>query len=145
MNYENKFCWTTVVIWMALIFFLSHQPGQESSELSAGITDIIGSLFEVVFQGKLDASNLSFYIRKSAHFLAYFVLSLLVIHSLRKSGLKGYRGFGLALIICVLYAITDEIHQLFIPGRSGDLRDVLIDSAGATVGIGLYLLLSRNR
>lgn len=47
---------------------------------------------------------------------------------------------GFALLICVLYAISDEVHQKFIPGRSGEVRDVIIDTAGASVGISVYLL-----
>ena len=46
---------------------------------------------------------------------------------------------ALALIVCVLYAISDEVHQMFVPGRGPGIKDVLIDSAGATVGIGVYM------
>jgi VanZ family protein len=66
-----------------------------------------------------------------------------VINALRRSGAYGYRSIVLALLICVLYAISDEVHQLFVPGRGGQVKDIIIDSAGATVGIGVYLLISR--
>ena len=55
-----------------------------------------------------------------------------------KSGVVRYSGFGLALIICGVYAISDEVHQYFIEGRGPHLKDVLIDSAGAFVGISLF-------
>ena len=50
---------------------------------------------------------------------------------------------GLSLFVCVLYAISDEVHQLFVSGRGAQVKDVLIDSAGAIVGVGLYLVISR--
>ncbi len=54
------------------------------------------------------------------------------------SGVKGYKAFVFSLIFCILYAITDEIHQLFVPGRGTEVTDVLIDGIGALIGIGLY-------
>jgi len=66
-----------------------------------------------------------------------------VINALRRSGVNEYRSVVLALGICVLFAISDEVHQLFVPGRGGQVSDVLIDSAGASVGLGIYLLVSR--
>jgi VanZ family protein len=82
-------------------------------------------------------------LRKNAHYFAYLVLGILVINALRISGVKGWRVCVLALGICVLYAVSDEVHQLFVPGRGGQVRDVLIDSAGATVGLGLYQVFGR--
>ncbi len=49
----------------------------------------------------------------------------------------------LSLMICILYAISDEVHQSFVPGRGPGVMDVLIDSAGAMVGIGMYEMISR--
>lgn len=56
-------------------------------------------------------------------------------NALRSSGVNGYRAMGLAIFICVLYAINDEIHQLFMPRRGGQVKDVIIDSVGAIVGV----------
>lgn len=68
---------------------------------------------------------------------------MLVLHALKTSKGTGYQTIGLALLICVLYAISDEIHQHFVPGRGAQVKDVLIDSAGASVGIVGYLVLNR--
>ena len=65
-----------------------------------------------------------------------------MINALRRSGVYGYRSIVLVLLICVLYAISDEVHQLFVPDRGGEVKDIIIDSVGATVGIGVYLLTS---
>ncbi|WP_257348292.1 VanZ family protein [Pseudalkalibacillus decolorationis] len=131
-----------VILWIALIFYLSHQPATMSNELSTGITEVIVKTVEKVIPNMdFDIRGFNHIVRKNAHFFAYLVLGLLVINALRRSELYGYRSIGLALLICVIYAISDEVHQLFIPGRSGEIRDVLIDSTGASVGIGVYLMI----
>lgn len=84
------------------------------------------------------------YVRKNAHFFAYLVLGILVLNALRSSNIAGYRrAASAALLICVLYAMSDEVHQLFIAGRSGEVRDVLIDSAGASIGLGIWMVIGR--
>ncbi|SCX76575.1 VanZ family protein [Alkaliphilus peptidifermentans] len=143
--------WTTVILWMGLIFHLSAQPAAQSRELSKGVVDTVVETVERVSPNRaerLDISRLHFLIRKNAHFFAYLILGMLTINAVGKSGIKGAKGFALALLICVLYAISDEIHQIYVPGRSGELRDVLIDSSGAAIGIGIYCiagLLMRRR
>lgn len=135
------FSWTAVIVWMALIFYLSHQPAEESRELSAGVKGIFITFIDIIAPNiDLNFSTLHHVIRKNAHFFIYLILGFLVINSLRSSNVIGYRSVVLALLICIFYAIADEIHQLFIPGRSGEVRDVLIDTAGASVGIIVYLL-----
>jgi VanZ family protein len=86
-------------------------------------------------------SNLEYFFRKGAHFFSYLVLGVLVMNALRRSGVEGFRLCIFALGICVLYAISDEVHQLFVHGRSGQVTDVLLDSVGAVVGIGGLRLL----
>lgn len=131
--------WLLVVLWMALIFCLSHQPATESNSLSTGITERVMAIIERVTSDiDFDVSNFNHIIRKNAHFFAYLVLGILVSNALKSNGLKGSNRFIIALLICILYAISDEVHQLFIPGRAGQVRDVIIDSAGAIVGISGY-------
>ncbi|MFA9559301.1 VanZ family protein [Evansella sp. AB-rgal1] len=135
--------WVAVFLWMLLIFHFSHQPANVSSELSGGVTDVIVNAVEKVIPiQEVDVSNLNHMVRKNAHFFIYFVLGFLVIHALRQGKVRGKWGIVFAMVICILYAISDEVHQIFIPGRSGEIRDVLIDTVGSTFGIGLYLLLN---
>lgn len=79
--------------------------------------------------------DLHHFIRKNAHFLIYLILGVLVKYALGSSGLKGFKALGIGLLICVGYAFSDEIHQLVVPGRGGQLSDVIIDSCGAGLGI----------
>ncbi|WP_018212343.1 VanZ family protein, partial [Desulfitobacterium hafniense] len=92
----------------------------------------------------VDDIQSNFIVRKSAHFLTYLVLSVLSMNALRRSGIKGMQQIVIAIGICVLYAISDEVHQLYVPGRSGQLKDVLLDSGGTIVGAALYRLFGRR-
>ena len=133
-----------VILWAVLIFSLSHQPVAQSSQMSVGITEVIVEKVEKVSPNvEFNIGNFHHIVRKNAHFFLYLVFSFLVINALRRSGMYGYQMIGLSLLVCVLYAISDEVHQLFVPGRGAMVKDVLIDSAGAIVGVGLYLVNSR--
>ena len=128
-----------VVLWMGLIFFFSSQPADDSKELSTGVTEVILSVVESVApESDLFVENLHHFVRKNAHFLIYFVLGMLVVRAFRVSQIRNKTSILLALGICILYAISDELHQLFVPGRGAQVKDVLIDSTGAFVGIILY-------
>ena len=89
-------------------------------------------------------------IRKCAHLTEYAVLALLVWRAWRKPHWHDARPWlwseaGVALWATVLYAATDEFHQTFIPSREGCIRDVLIDSTGAVVGLIALWILGRWR
>lgn len=144
MNFLKWVAWILVVCWMGLIFFFSHQPATASSELSSGVTEMIINLLNTVIP-PLDIEQKTFghFVRKGAHFFVYFVLGILLLNALRRSHVDGWKSVFIAFFIAVCYAMTDEIHQLFIPGRSGEVRDVLLDSAGALTGIALYLLITK--
>ena len=82
--------------------------------------------------------NSSFYIRKIAHLTEYLILGFLMFNLLKQYSVTNiYYAIGLS----ILYSCTDEFHQLFISGRSGSIRDVLIDSIGILIGTYLYKLL----
>lgn len=127
--------WLPAIMWMGVIFYLSHQPSDTSSELSSGVTELILRFLSSSIPFDINIENFHFYIRKSAHFTAYMILGILVLFALQPATLKISL---VTLVICIFYAISDEFHQLFIPGRSGELRDVFIDSLGACTGIIIY-------
>ena len=135
--------WALVVLWMVLIFYLSHQVADDSAGLSGDLTEIIIGNIEKITSVDVDSDLFHHLVRKNAHFFAYFILSVLTLNALKWSGVTGTRWMGMAFLICVLYAVTDEVHQLFIPGRSGELKDIFIDSAGALVGIFVYAGIGR--
>jgi len=107
---------------------------------------------KVAPKSEFNVDRFNHIIRKNAHFFVYLVLGILVMNALEKQlriengelRIKKFKDYSskrlaLALGICVLYAISDEVHQLFVPGRGPQVKDVFIDSAGACVGIMIYL------
>jgi VanZ family protein len=125
-----------VLLWMGVIFKLSSQGADQSKKLSKGVTSAVVKTAKVVTpKAKLNAGRLNNKLRKYAHFFSFLILGVLVLNALWKSGVSGFRAMLLALLICAVYAAMDELHQLFVPGRGAELLDVLIDSAGAVVGI----------
>lgn len=141
MTVRKIVSWAAVILWMVIIFNLSGQVAEESDQLSTGITEIIvRAIGKLAANIHLDMDSFHHLVRKNAHFFAYFVLGVLAANAFGQSGLHGCRKLIASLLICVLYAVSDEVHQLYIPGRSGEVRDVIIDSAGAGTGIGVYLI-----
>ena len=67
-----------------------------------------------------------------------------MVSCLISSGVVGLKNIGMAILICVLYAISDGVHQLFVPGRGGQVKDVLIDSAGTISGILVYRMIDKR-
>lgn len=85
-----------------------------------------------------------FYVRKAAHVSEYAVLAALFYRALVNTILRGRAliSAGIVLLVCSLYAITDEFHQSFVPSRTASARDVAIDSVGALLGL---LIINRFR
>ena len=79
-------------------------------------------------------------IRKSAHFLEFLILGLLVVNVLKDNRELNMDVFIFALIFCFLYACSDEIHQLFVSQRAGRILDVLIDTLGSLTGTIFYYI-----
>lgn len=90
---------------------------------------------------------ISFLLQKTGHFLEYFLLALLIYRALRQtSPTKGSRWAAvLTLAAGVIFAISDEWHQSFVPHREPAVRDVLIDSAGILTALALSRWLEYRR
>jgi len=147
MTIKNVIRWLPALIWMGIIFYLSAQPAQESSELSSVVMHWLLDFVENWLT--IDASYFHLVVRKGAHLSAYFILAMLTMYALGASFsldkcCSHWIPAGLAFVICVLYAASDEIHQLFVPGRSGQLSDVGIDAFGALLGIGVYIIVKKG-
>lgn len=136
------------IMMMAVIFAFSSMNGDLSSSQSNGIALWLGGHLIDGFQQMSDVEKLAaihawtYPIRKAAHVTEYAVLGGLLVATFRQAAvlhdaaaahmpLKVWAG---AIIIAVLYACTDELHQVFVPGREGQPTDVLIDTAGILVG-----------
>ena len=76
-----------------------------------------------------------FLIKKSAHLFEYGVLAILLYRALLNYDVNTNKALFFAILIAGLYGVSDEFHQSFIPGRGPAVRDVIIDTIGATIGI----------
>ena len=127
-----------IVLWMSVIFFFSAEPGDESAKTS---NRIIIKIAETIHHHTLSnvekekfIEKFSLTIRKLAHMIEYYILAVLIYLFLKEFYPIDKRLFILTMLLTALYAITDEIHQLYVPGRVGSIIDVLIDSFGALLG-----------
>ena len=130
---------------MVFIFIMSARDAEDSSRLSSGfLTTLIGA-FLARFLPQLSDKGLEYDIRKYAHMFEYFCLavsSLLFFRELYVRKLRrGLRAVFSALLLCFVYACSDEWHQTFVPGRSGRFSDVMVDLAGSLFGLLFMLLL----
>jgi VanZ family protein len=124
---------------MGVIYGLSAQVAVESNALSHGVTEVIvEAVHTVVPSAELNVDTFNHLIRKNAHLFAYLILGFLVSHAFARNGLYGRENARHTLIICVLYALSDEVHQIMVPGRGPAFMDVMIDSLGVCIGLSLY-------
>ncbi|MEE3392108.1 MAG: VanZ family protein [Lachnospiraceae bacterium] len=134
---------TIFIVLLLMIFSFSAQEGAESSSLS----DIFAKFFAGVYNhlsGKnIDYELFVFPVRKGAHMTEYAALfadTYVLIYSI-----AGRCIAWLAFVIAALAASLDEFHQLYVPGRTGQLRDVLIDLLGAFISFLIILLIKHIR
>lgn len=137
---KKTVCWGLVAACMVVIFLFSAQTSGESVSTSNSVIETLATLLNPDF-AQLDAEEqnniyalYSNAVRKLAHFTIYALLGFLVSLALCNYPLRYQKIFLYSLGICAAYAITDEIHQIFVPGRGPGVLDVLIDSAGACCG-----------
>ncbi len=127
--------------FMAVIFKFSSQNGVDTNILSGKFTEkLAGVLFQdynylepevksIIFAG------LNLFIRKAAHFTMYFLTGFVLFAFFRRI-LKSLLVSGaISVGICFAYAVSDEFHQSFTPGRTPLLKDIFIDTAGALTGV----------
>lgn len=141
---------------MVFIFVQSAMPDYLSEEESNILVVFITNLLEKTGRTVSNEELISFLVRKAAHFTEYAILGaslFLTSYSLNRtvSALKGKRPWHEGILylfswlIGTIYAGTDELHQLFVPGRYGQFRDVLIDSAGLALGILITMIICRAK
>jgi VanZ family protein len=131
---HKKYLYLIITIMvMILIFCFSHQEASKSAHTSSLVGNTLTNMafFKVLFR--------IFPIRKCAHFFIYLILGMCVIKTFNEFGILSIRNFVLTLLFCFLYACSDEFHQLFINGRSGNFIDVCIDTSGSLLGIFIFI------
>lgn len=135
----------TIVVCMVIFTFSSEDSGESTGTSDFFIECIIDSN---PFTKALDnmqkeeiKENMKMPIRKLAHFSIYTVLGITIMCHMSTYDINRYKRIGGSLMVGMLYAVSDEIHQLFVPGRSGQVSDVCIDTVGVLFGICIFLLI----
>ena len=130
-------------VWMIVIYWLSDRPSTESSVQSGGLTMRIVNLM-TQSSGLNDAQQmertlyLEPYIREAAHVLEYVILAVLVLIAVRAFTSDCGRAALITVLVCFLYACTDEWHQYYIPGRAAEYMDIMLDTSGAAAAMLIY-------
>ena len=144
-NVVRILLWAAVIALMAVIFSFSAQPAAESSAASSPFVDLYMRLFHPEADSLSPEEQFvlresaSFIVRKTAHFSIYALLGLLSAAAVTATvSDAGLRRIWLPFLIGALYAVSDEFHQFFIPGRSCEVRDMAVDSAGVLLGVLLF-------
>lgn len=142
MNLKKKTVFLTLaVLHMALIFAFSAQNAEQSSGTSMGFIRLFLDMFSNIgSDAALDAiaSGAEFFVRKAAHFSLYLLLGIYVTGFVTQFGLNTRKTAAAVILWCFLYAVSDEAHQYFVPGRACRLYDMLIDTCGAAAGLLLF-------
>ncbi|MBR7164565.1 MAG: VanZ family protein [Clostridia bacterium] len=141
---KRSLLWLITLLWAIGIFCFSAQPAIESAALSGKLTK---QIVQSLSREKLTESELEHIvkkvhrgIRKTAHFFLYLILGVLVFLLFTSYCSQLWYSRFFALGTSALYAAGDELHQHFVPGRSCQFSDVLLDSLGAATGIFLFSL-----
>lgn len=141
--------WIAVIMQMALIFSFSMENAAESADTSGGF---IRKILETVSEDFRELNSisqheiiesLSHFTRKAAHFSIYGFLGILCTSALLTYNLRQPAIMLASTLICGLYAVSDEIHQYFVPGRACMISDMLLDTAGAFCGTLITILIAK--
>lgn len=137
-----------LIIWMLVIFLFSNQTASKSQSASDKVASDIVDVVEVVTKNDIKESkkesiieNTRFIVRKTAHFTLYFILGIIVYLLLTSYNVK--KPILYSILFCLLYACSDEIHQLFSSGRTAKVMDVCIDTFGSSVAIIIFSTITK--
>lgn len=145
MNKLIIFKFIPALFMLVMIFSFSAATSEESSKTSESIAEKIVHFIKLdIDDAALSAINDM--VRKAAHFTEYLVLSAACFYALSSWKIRPLWLYGGLALFCILYAVSDEIHQYFVPGRSCQLQDIIIDSSGAVTGLLFcWLIVNRKR
>jgi VanZ family protein len=144
--------WLPAILMAMTIFGFSKQTGTQSDGLSQKTARVILETTNQLHITDIESKHMEEYIeamqypiRKTAHMTEYAILCALIYIALFVDGLGFIKRWITTLVITFLFACTDEIHQLMVPGRSGRFIDVLIDTTGCLIALLICFLIHRAR
>ncbi len=130
------------------IFYFSHQPADKSDNTSGEVIKVIINTFSYTrnldqHQKKILQDRMQPIIRKLAHFSIYTIVGVLIMTFSSTFDWRLINKLSVSIGFGIIYAISDEIHQYFIPGRSCQITDVLIDLLGIVFGITFVTIINK--
>lgn len=135
-----------IIIWMIVVFWFSNQGGTKSSGTSTRVTELIVDIVEKVNNKEYNLQEIhqtEMIIRKLAHYTIYMVGGFLIMNYAYSTSQTRKKQICCSLFFGMFYAMTDEFHQYFVPGRSARIFDVGIDTLGVITGILIYMTLMK--
>ena len=123
------------VVLMVLIFKMSGVPIKNSNQMSQNIAISIFKFLNISLENNNLLNKFNYIIRKSSHFFSYMTLAIILYLHFLKQNISKNKIINYVTTLLILFAISDEIHQTYVPGRMGKFTDVLIDSSGVILGI----------
>ncbi|MCD7981111.1 MAG: VanZ family protein [Clostridiales bacterium] len=136
MKNHKYLVWILPAAVAVMIFCFSAQPADESSQLSGGLALKLFDLLSRInpsMDAEVFLERISTPIRKTAHITEYTVFYLTLLAAWHVTGLRKRKWVGAAMLTVFLYACSDEFHQLFVDGRSGQFTDVMIDCSASLI------------
>jgi VanZ family protein len=148
VNVKKKYIkiipWILVILWMTIVLSFSSQPAEDSNHLSLGITDFFIKIIHILSHGtKIDVNMINHIVRKVTHYFVYLIMAILLLNAIKIFKIKEIIKVSVVFSLSIAYAFLDEINQLNISGRSGQISDVFIDVCGVLTGIIIYYMIKK--
>ena len=148
---RSSILWILVLTWATVIFLFSAQDAAASSALSDKVTTFLLQLFGIdspTMSPTPDTGGWFLSVRTMAHFASFAIFGMLTALAIRSHRTGRWQNWLFPAGISLFYAIFDEIHQAFVPGRSTEWQDIAVDFGGAVLGIALiaaiYTIIQRR-
>ena len=131
------------IVWLLVIFIFSAMNATSSSSLTDSVLEVVeyirnrSSIIDNLFTTLTQNHSLFFIIRKMAHMFVFCVLQIISFSVFRTLNMSYLKSAIFSMLAVFGYACLDEFHQLFVPGRSGQFTDVMIDTLGGIIGLSI--------
>lgn len=151
MDFRKIISTILLILWMVIIFIFSNQNAITSEKVSDKVTSkTLTTVSEVTGKNLSDTrrkelvENSRFMVRKMAHFTLYFILGIIVYTTLVSYNIPKNK-IIYTIILCFIFSLLDEFHQLFTMGRTSRMFDVFIDTSGSIVSSMLIFMLRHKK
>ena len=130
------------VIWLGIIFYNGTRPGEISQRSSKEVIKVVRMFIDIpsatIDRPNIKFSDVNFYVRKNAHFFQYLIFSILLCAAVRQFKLYKSSDLFLLLFLLLFFPVIDEFIQKYIPDRTSNIFDIIIDFSGGILGMLIF-------